>query len=259
VIGVVRRERGRLRLRPRRLDWGIAVLFMIGSFGFAMGSVGAYASAVGPHADAVTFFASSIFFTAASFWQLVQSQSPATRPAGTAHDDQRQQVWLFAWRPHDKNWLAAVAQFPGTLFFNVTTYQAITVATTNGQYDRVVWRPDFFGSILFLVASAFAILALGKVLSWRPWDDWWWIAWLNMLGSIAFMVSAVGAFVTPTTGTTVDVSLADRGTLAGAICFFFGALLVIPAWRPPAAEPAGGGGRPVDPGSEPADTVAGPG
>ena len=117
-----------VRLRPRRLNTAIAALFMIGSFGFALGCISAYASAVGPTADAVTFFVSSIFFTTASFWQLVQSQSPAAAATGTARDDERQRVRFLAWLPHDKGWLAAATQFPGTLFFNGTTFWAITVA-----------------------------------------------------------------------------------------------------------------------------------
>ena len=52
-----------------------------------------------------------------------------------------------------------------------------------------------------------------------------------MLGSIAFMASAIGAFVIPRTDSAVDLTLADRGTLVGAVCFFLGALLAIPAWR----------------------------
>ena len=95
--------------------------------------------------------------------------------------------------------------------------------------------------MLFLISSTFAILAVGRLLSWRPRDDEWRIAWLNMIGSIAFMASAVGAFVLPKTGEAVDITLADRGTLIGAVCFFIGALLAIPAWR--VAAPAGSGDR----------------
>jgi hypothetical protein len=204
---------------------------MIGSFGFALGCTSAYASAVGPTADAVTFFVASIFFTTASFWQLVQSQSSAMAAAGTARDDERQPVRFLAWLPHDKGWLAAATQFPGTLFFNGTTFWAITVALSNSQYDKVVWRPDFYGSVLFLVSSAFAILSLGRIRSWRPREVAWWVAWLNMIGSVAFMGSAIGAFVIPKTDAAVDLTLADRGTLVGALCFFIGALLAIPAWR----------------------------
>jgi hypothetical protein len=220
-----------VRLRPRRLNAAIAALFMIGSFGFALGSVGAYASAVGAQADAATFFVSSIFFTTASFWQLVQSQSPAVAATGTVRDGERQRVRFLAWLPHDRAWLAAATQFPGTLFFNGTTFWAITIATSNSQYDKVVWRPDFYGSVLFLVSSTFAILALGRLLTWRPREAAWWVAWLNMIGSIAFMASAIGAYVIPRTGSAVDLNLADRGTFVGAVCFFAGALLAIPAWR----------------------------
>ncbi len=231
-----------MRLRPRRLNTAIAALFMIGSFGFALGSTGTYASAVGAQADAVTFFVSSIFFTTASFWQLVQSQSPAVGATGTARDDRRQPVRFLAWLPHDRAWLAAATQFPGTLFFNGTTFWAITIAVSNSQYDRVVWRPDFFGSILFLVSSAFAVLALGRVFTWRPREAAWWVAWLNMIGSIAFMASAIGAYVIPKTDAAVDLTLADRGTLLGAVCFFLGALLAIPAWQRAGASAAASDG-----------------
>ena len=107
----------------------------------------------------------------------------------------------------------------------------MTIAVDNSKYDQVVWRPDFYGSVLFLVSSLFAILAAGRLLSWRPREAAWWVAWLNMLGSIAFMASAVGAFVIPRTSSTIDLTLADRGTFVGAVCFFLGALLAIPAFR----------------------------
>ncbi len=138
---------------------------------------------------------------------------------------------FLAWLPHDRAWLAAATQFPGTLFFNGTTFWAITIAASNSQYDRVVWRPDFYGSVLFLVSSTFAILALGRMLSRRPREVAWWAAWLNMIGSVAFMASAVGAFVIPRTDTAIDLTLADRGTFVGAVCFFVGALLMLPAFR----------------------------
>lgn len=220
---------GLLRLRPRHLNTATAVLFTIGSAGFALGATGFYASAVSTTADAVTFFVSSLFFTSASFLQLVQSQSPAMAPS--AGDDlEPAPARLLAWLPRDRAWLAAIVQFPGTLYFNSTTFRAVTTSTSSSQYDAVVWRPDFYGSVLFLVSSAFAILAAGRVLSWRPGDAGWRIAWLNMLGSIAFMASAVAAYVVPTATAPVDATLSDRGTFVGAVCFFAGALLMIPAW-----------------------------
>lgn len=208
----------------------MGTLFVIGSTGFALGSLPAYASAVGATADAVTFFVSSIFFTLASFGQLVQSQSPEMSAGGAPRDDAPQPARLLAWLPHDRGWLAAATQFPGTLFFNASTLRAIAVGAGSQGYDVVVWRPDFFGSILFLVSSVFAILAVGRLLSWRPRENAWRMAWLNMIGSIAFMASAVGAFVLPRTGAEIDPSLADRGTFVGALCFLAAAALSLHAW-----------------------------
>jgi hypothetical protein len=59
----------------------------------------------------------------------------------------------------------------------------------------------------------------------------WWIAWLNMAGSVAFMVSAIFSYVLPSTGGLIDEPLANAGTFVGAVCFFVGAALMLPAWR----------------------------
>ena len=86
------------------------------------------------------------------------------------------------------------------------------------------------GSTLFLIASAFAILALGRFLSYRPRSLPWRIAWLNMIGSVFFMASALASYVLPSTGEMIDVPVAVAGTLLGAVCFLIGAALMFPAW-----------------------------
>jgi threonine/homoserine/homoserine lactone efflux protein len=52
-----------------------------------------------------------------------------------------------------------------------------------------------------------------------------------MLGSVAFMASAIGSFVLPSTDTLLDLTLANSGTFFGAVCFLVGAALMLPAWR----------------------------
>jgi hypothetical protein len=211
------------RVRPRRLNAAIAWLFMVGAFCFALGAVPSYAAAVGYVADAATYFVGSVFFTSASLLQLIQAQSPEMRPDPAETPGS---IRLLAWLPHDRNWLAAATQFPGTLAFNVSTLFAIATSLSTEQVDRVVWRPDFVGSMLFLVSSALAILALGQGAGRYPRS----IAWLNMLGSIAFMFSALGAYLLPTTGSEVNAQWAVAGTFVGAVCFFVGAGLMLPAW-----------------------------
>ncbi len=205
---------------------------MLGASCFVLGTIPVYVYAFGADAGNITYFIGSIFFTSAAYCQLVQAQSPGM----TGVDEQRQHVRIralvWAWRPRDKNWLASATQFPGTLCFNISTLAA-TVNNLNAvEADKHVWRPDVFGSVLFLVASAVALSALG-IGVWRPQLRTlsWSITWLNMLGSVAFMVSAVASFVLPSSDTPLDLPLAQAGTFLGAVCFLVGAGLMLPAWR----------------------------
>jgi glucan phosphoethanolaminetransferase (alkaline phosphatase superfamily) len=136
-----------------------------------------------------------------------------------------------AWLPHDRNWLAAITQLPGTLYFNISTLAALIKNLSVHQQDRRIWRPDFYGSTLFLIASVFGILAAGRFLSFQPRSFPWLIAWLNMIGSILFMFSALASYVLPTTGEFINSQASVAGTLLGAVCFFLGAILMLPAWQ----------------------------
>ena len=51
---------------------------------------------------------------------------------------------------------------------------------------------------------------------------------LNLLGSVAFGVAALAAFVLPTTGEVLNITLVNVGTFIGAICFLLGAYLLFP-------------------------------
>jgi len=226
-----------MKVRPAALNAVVAWLFIVGSACFALGAVPGYLDAVGAAADSVTFFVGSIFFTVASFAQLLQSQTPAMTDVDALSQHRRQALRLRAWRPRDPNWLAAGTQFPGTLFFNISTFAALTYNASAAAEDRRVWRPDFFGSTLFLVASALGILAVsGRILA-RPGTAQRAIAWLNMFGSIFFMASAVASFVLRTTDQMLGPKVSGVGTFLGALCFLAGAGLMFTAWRS-AVEPS---------------------
>ena len=227
-----------MRVRPVRLNATIAWLFMAGSACFVVGSVPAYLNAIGGWADGITYVVGSVFFTSASYCQLAQAQSPATTAVDGVTQHQPAPVHVWGWRPHDRNWLAAATQFPGTLFFNISTIAALTHNATAAESDRYVWRPDLFGSVLFLVSSAFAVLAVSpRFLSVQPRSFPWRIAWLNMLGSVLFMASAIASYVVPSTDALLGARLAVAGTLWGAVCFLIGAALMLPAWRRALAAP----------------------
>lgn len=196
---------------------------------FALGAADPYVHAVGESVANTTFFVGSLGFTAAAFLQYRAAVRAAVRCGPVP--------------PTGIDWWATSVQLLGTLAFNVSTAWATIQGLTAAEATRDVWAPDAVGSICFLVASALAWAEAGHAwLSWRPrrWD--WWIAAANGLGSIAFALSAVGAFVLPATGTLWRSALAANTTLVGALCFLIGAIALLPertATRLPPPTPAG--------------------
>jgi hypothetical protein len=194
----------------------IGVLFMIGSACFAVASLPA-ASSLSDEAVGAVYFVGSIFFTTAAFEQLRVARGEGS------------QVW------------AAAVQFAGTISFNVTTFFGMYDHFSAHRSDLLVWSPDAVGSVCFLVSSVLAELAvLHAVLVVRR------SATLNLVGSVAFGVSAIAAFVIPDTDELLNASLATSMTLVGALCFLWAARILVkpPPWLLPsrrggtAAQPA---------------------
>jgi hypothetical protein len=194
--------------RLRREAWG----FAIGSLCFLAGSLPFYASWAGTVGTNVTFFVGSVFFTLAAFIQLSLSGRSIPR---------RQMP-----RPDLVDWWAAAIQFAGTLLFNLSTGAALIAAVTQPGAVGVGWKPDAWGSLAFLVSSFLAIVATkdrGRL--WDPDARTWHGTGLNFIGSVAFGVSAVGAYVVPATGDLANETWANGGTAVGAVCFFVAAVL----------------------------------
>ena len=184
----------------------MALSFALGSTCFLVGPFPGYAQLVGDSADAITFFVGSILFTVGGALQS----------------------WL-AWAERSSQgdgraaWWSAIVQSAGTLFFNVTTYQAMHVALTSSEYDRLVWRPDWRGSICFLVSGAIAYRASPRH-RWHGWlpargGEGWWQPAVNLLGCVFFGISAVAGYVVPSTGSVLDLAAANWNTSLGAACF----------------------------------------
>jgi len=189
----------------------MALLFALGSTCFFIGPFPGYAQLVGTSAVGITFFVGSILFTGGGALQSLiawpERHEPTTGPAA---------------------WWAAIIQSAGTLFFNVTTYQAMHVAVTSAKYDALVWRPDWRGSICFLVSGAIAYRASARrgLLGWRPLHGGagWWQPAVNLLGCVFFGVSAVAGYLVPATGSMIDAGAANWNTALGAACFLACAL-----------------------------------
>ncbi|WP_155891898.1 YrhK family protein [Conexibacter woesei] len=178
--------------RERRM----AALFVLGSLCFVVGPFPGYARLVGAQADAWTFFVGSLFFTGGGLAQaLIAHPERRTAPAGPGA------------------WHAAAVQLAGTLFFNITTYRAVHTALTNTSYDRVVWRPDAFGSTCFLISGVIAYRS-----SPRSGPGAWEPA-VNLLGCVLFGIAAIAGYVVPASGSDLDLAAANVTTVLGAACF----------------------------------------
>jgi hypothetical protein len=199
-------------------------VFAIGSTLFLVPAVASLSS----EADwiGVTFFCGSVFFTSASLVQLVvSSEVPHGRPLGPAWSRRRPRSWL---GPR-ADWVSSVVQFPGTLFFNVNTFTAMNDALSTRQANVRIWVPDVVGSACFLLSSLVAFANTEhEWLSWRPGDLDWWIAGLNLLGSVAFGFSALASVFDPATGEVANARLSAGGTAVGALCFLIAAVLLLP-------------------------------
>jgi len=193
-----------------RRRW-MALAFALGSACFLIGPFPGYVQLVGDSADGITFFVGSILFTLGG-----AIQSRLAWPVRRSEDGGRAAWW------------SAIIQSAGTLFFNVTTYQAMHTALTSPEYDKLVWRPDWRGSICFLVSGAIAYRASPRRgrHGWRPvrGEAGWWQPAVNLLGCVFFGISAVAGYVVPSTGSMLDLAAANWNTSLGAACFLACAL-----------------------------------
>ncbi len=208
---------------PHEIGWWVGALFILGSACFVVGSVPALSSVVSAKIIAGIYFVGSLFFTSAGYLQYVQ----AINARGTG-----EQLSVHRWigtTPRGIGWWAAAVQLAGTLFFNVTTFESLNTGFTVHQQNLRVWSPDFFGSICFLIASWLTIeeVRAPDGRRWRWAEIPWRIVWLNMIGSIFFMASAIAAFVRPATDELLSASIANGGTFLGAACFLRAAWLLL--------------------------------
>lgn len=212
--------------RASTMSWWIGSLFAIGSFCFALGSVPLYFDTVAPGVVAWTFFVGSIFFTSAAYLQYHETLHA---PGGVLTESARPRplASLVGWKPHRIDFWAVLVQLVGTVFFNISTFSATQADLTAEQARHLVWAPDVYGSVCFLVASWFAYAEVNRGVLPRPDRSiGWTVAALNMLGSVAFGVSAVAARYVPSTDQSANLGLVNLGTFLGAVCFLVGAVLL---------------------------------
>ena len=208
---------------PRRLTWWIGALFSIGSLCFFVGPFPGFVQLVGSAADGTVFFVGSVFFTSAALLQHLQ--------AANADRGQRR-FRLITFEPRRTDWWATLIQLAGTLYFNVDTYRAMADSVDTSQVDRLVWAPEAFGSICFLISGLLAYREVrggGVRVAARSIDGR--IAIVNLAGCVLFGISTIASYVVPSTGDVLALAAANITLSLGALCFLIGALMLLPDSR----------------------------
>jgi hypothetical protein len=218
---------------PGELNWWIAMVFALGSLLFAVASVlclaPALARAWSLDATAVNavFFAGSIPFTTAAYLQLFQAANVTPFSGNDSNSKQRRKP--FGWRPTDVGWLSSAMQIVGTILFNFNTFDAMIPELTWFEQDLAIWIPNFVGSILFLLSGYLAFIETCHThWAWQPKSISWWVVFINLLGCVGFMASAMLSIYWPGSPNVEVVTLATAFTLQGAVCFLVGSLLMLP-------------------------------
>lgn len=218
---------------PGQLNWWIGTVFALGSLLFAVASVlclsPALAQAWSLDTTAVNavFFVGSIPFTTAAYLQLFQAAN--VTPFSESDSNLKQRRKLFGWRPNDVGWLSSALQFVGTILFNFNTFDAMIPELTWFEQDLAIWVPNFVGSVLFLMSGYLAFIETCHAhWAWQLKSISWWVVFINLLGCVGFMASAMLSIYLPRSPNVEVVTLATAFTLQGAVCFLGGSLLMLP-------------------------------
>ena len=140
------------------------MLFVTGAACFLVAPLPVFLDRVGARTDASVFFVGSILFTGAAALQWLETINADREPAAPSGGSLR----VLAWEPARIDWWSSGVQLVGTVFFNATTFRALSTAVDAPSYDHVVWRPDALGSICFLVSGYLAYVEVAGGLLRPP-------------------------------------------------------------------------------------------
>ena len=113
--------------------------------------------------------------------------------------------------------------------FNINTYDAMLPQLNWPQQNLAIWAPDMVGSALFLSSAYLSYIECWRSPGpWQPGKLVWWICIMNLLGCIAFMLSAVFAFMPEAGQAEAVLSISLLATVVGAGGFLSVGLLMIP-------------------------------
>ena len=209
----------------------IGISFAVGAALFSLASVLMFFSIAHPHLSNITnitFFLGSIPFTIAASLQHLQSANSSVTANPQEAEALPEKIQLIGWQPRSAGWWSTFSQWVGTIAFNISTFNQIAAPQEKLLDTIEIWAPNLEGSVLFLISGYLAYIEVSdKYWSWRPKDLSWQIVFINLLGCVAFMISAVSPSAIRPASMEWFLTYANTYTLVGAICFFIGAVLTV--------------------------------
>ena len=92
-----------------------------------------------------------------------------------------------------------------------------------------MWVPNIVGSALFYASGHLAFIEVCNAhWAYQPRNISWWIVFINLVGCIAFLISAIFGPALPGIDTPRLIRLSVTFTAVGAFCFLAGAILMLP-------------------------------
>lgn len=209
---------------PRDPGWWIAFPFTVGSVLFMAGAVMPLLSVFSDFVITVTFFIGSSLYLIGAIAQ-VSGEFVTARRDREMHNTRTRSLaqWAF---------IGGAVQAVGAVLFQTNLTGAFLTDLSIAQQETFLWAPDLVGSALFLTASSI-FFRLHRPIQGRKEDgDQRHLALLNMFGSGFFIISAIGAYVSPLTGQEVYPFIANLGTLVGAAFFLVSSIPGFPHRTP---------------------------
>ena len=230
----VRPGRDGLLWAPHRASWWIAVLFIVGSTCFLVGPLPAFLNLVGGQADAVVFFVGSLFFTAAAALQWLETvnadRGPSRPPPGGG----------CACSPGSR--AGSTGGAAGcSCWGRCSSTRRPTGRSARRSATRRYNRSSGGRTRRLDLLPGVRVLRLRRghrgLLRRPPRSLEGSLVSANLIGCVAFGISALGAFVLPSTGDPVAVTVANAGTAIGALAFLVGSVLLLPEGASAGSEP----------------------
>lgn len=217
---------------PHRLAWWVAVNFIVGSALFTLGASGAlfseFFAGEGSLAANVSYFTGALLFTVGIYLQLLEGLNSGDYIGLKRPYNPRGFTW-FAWRPRRLEFIAPFILLVGSLLFNVET--SLALGSTFGWFSlpTLIGLVSFTGAVGFVVSTYLQLVEVcHSYLGFRPREISWWVAVLNLVGSVGFLVGATFGFDVPGLSSPQESLVTQIGFLTGSALFLAGSYLLLP-------------------------------